>query len=113
MSALAGGRPWRLVKGELVVDVRLTPKSSTDRIDGVAAGPEGPVLKARTRALPDRGLANAAVERLIADWLGVPKRSVSLRSGGKSRLKSVAVEGDAEELSRRLASLVAKLPADE
>jgi hypothetical protein len=112
VSAPAGERPWRLVKGGLVIDVRLTPRSSADRIDGIASGPEGPVLKARTRAVPDKGLANAAVERLIADWLGVPKRSVTLRSGGKSRLKSVTIEGDAEALLRRLASLLAALPTE-
>lgn len=112
MSSSAAVKPWRLVKGGLVIEVRLTPKSSADRIDGVSAGPEGPILKARTRAVPDKGEANGAIERLVADWLGVPKRSVSLKSGGKSRLKSIAVEGDSAALEKRLASLVAKLPAD-
>ena len=111
MSDPALARPWRLANGGVVIDVRLTPKSSADRVDGVAAGPEGPVLKARTRAVPDKGEANAAVERLIADWLGVPMRSVSLRAGGKSRWKSIAVEGDVALLEARLVALVAKLPA--
>ena len=112
MSDPSAARPWRRAKDGLVIDVRLTPKSSVDRVDGVAAGSEGPVLKARTRAVPDKGEANAAVERLIADWLGVPKRNVSLKAGGKSRLKSIAVEGDIAALEKRLASLLAALPKD-
>ena len=38
--------------------------------------------------------------RLIARWLGVPPSMVSVAHGGKSRLKQVAVAGDAEALSR-------------
>jgi hypothetical protein len=112
VSREPAGRPWREVKGGVLIAIRLTPRSSADRIDGLAQGPEGAFLRARTRAVPDKGEANAAVERLIAEWLGVPKRSVSLKSGGKSRLKSVAVEGESAGLSARIALLVTKLPVE-
>ena len=93
-----------------MLEVRLTPKSSRDQVDGVGDGPDGPVLKARVRAVPDQGAANAALERLITDWLGVTQRSVSLKAGGKSRLKSIAIAGDPAELIARIRELVLTFP---
>ena len=68
-----------------------------------------PDLKARVRAIPEAGRANAALEMLIARWLGVPPSTVSVAHGGKSRLKQVAVAGDAEALSCLVAQRVAAL----
>lgn len=52
------------------------------------------VLKARVRAIPDKGKANSALEKLIAKWLRVPASSVRLASGSKSRLKTLEIHGD-------------------
>ena len=52
--------------------VRLNPKSSRDEIAGIEDHGGACVLKARVRAIPEAGRANAALERLIARWLGVP-----------------------------------------
>ena len=90
----AAAKPWRATKAGVVVAVRLTPKSSKDAIEGVETGAEGCYLKARVRALPSEGEANAALTILIAKWLGVPKASVALSGGGKSRLKRVEIAGD-------------------
>lgn len=103
MSRPPPDRPWRAVAGGVVVRVRLTPKSSKDAVEGIEETAEGPALKARVRAVPSEGEANTAVERLLADWLGVPKRTVALGSGGKSRVKSLTVSGDVAELEKRLA----------
>lgn len=85
-------------QGGIALAVRLTPKSSKDEISGIEPYDGKSVLKARVRALPDKGQANAALEKLIAKWLRVPLSTVSLASGGKSRLKSIEVRGDADEL---------------
>ena len=61
------------------------------------------------RAIPEAGRANAALETLIARWLGVPPSTVNVAHGGKSRLKQVAVAGDAEALSRLIAERVIEL----
>jgi uncharacterized protein len=66
------------------------------------------VLKARVRALPDCGRANAALETLIAGWLKVPLSTVKVAHGGKSRLKQVSIEGNAEALSRLIAARLAE-----
>ena len=94
--------PWRHADACVIVRFRLTPKSSKDIIDGLDATVEGPAFKARVRALPKDGAANAALERLVAEWLGVAKSSVRLISGPKSRVKSLAIEGDAREIEMRL-----------
>ncbi|MGD9502903.1 MAG: DUF167 family protein, partial [Methyloceanibacter sp.] len=52
-----------------MLKVRLTPKSSRDAIEGLAEFGGETVLKARVRAVPEAGRANAALEKLIADWL--------------------------------------------
>ena len=61
------------------------------------------------RAVPEAGRANEALETLIAKWLGVPPSTVAVAHGGKSRLKQVAVVGDAEALTRLITQRVADL----
>ncbi len=90
--------------------VRLTPKSSRDEITGVEDFGGNSVLKARVRALPQDGRANQALERLIARWLKVPPSSVSVAQGGKSRVKQVLVEGDADALAALIEARLGALP---
>jgi uncharacterized protein YggU (UPF0235/DUF167 family) len=86
--------------------VRLTPKSSTDAVEGIGVSADGSShLKARVRAVPENGAANAALEKLIAKWLGLPKRDVSLVAGGTSRLKTLCIIGDPKEIGSRIATL--------
>ena len=63
-------------------------------------------FKARVRALPEDGAANAALEALAAKWLGVPKSSVRLVCGGKSRVKSLVIGGDVQALEGRLRAVI-------
>ena len=86
--------------------VRLTPKSQSDGVDGTTDTPDGPAVKARVRAIPEDGAANRALETVIAKWLGVAKGQVSVVSGPKSRIKIVAVTGDASALAARAMSLL-------
>ena len=108
MSALAE-QICRRDKGGIVLAVRLTPKSSKDEISGIESHDGKGVLKARVRAAPDKGKANAALVKLIAKWLRVPGSVVSLASGSKSRLKSIAVHGDTEELVGLLEGRLAEM----
>lgn len=103
------GLPWRRGAGCVIVRVRVTPKSAKDTIDGIETTPDGPALRARVRAVPAEGQANAAIERLLAEWLGVPKTSVALSAGTKSRVKSLEITGDSATIEARLAARV-KLP---
>jgi len=74
--------------------VRLQPGAARDGIDGWDVDAEGrPVLKVRVRARAVDGAANAALVVLIAQALGVPRRSVELARGGQSRLKMLEIDG--------------------
>jgi uncharacterized protein YggU (UPF0235/DUF167 family) len=92
----------------VILAVRLTPKAQRDEVRGAALFDGEAVIAARVRALPEAGRANQALEKLIAGWLGVPASSVKVAQGGKSRLKQVKVEGDAETLSQLIQARLAE-----
>lgn len=88
--------------------VRLTPRSSSDAIDGLAKSADGAVYFAvKVRAVPEKGAANEVLERLLAHRLGVAKRSVRLTAGATSRLKTVHVEGDPATIVSAIESVLA------
>jgi uncharacterized protein (TIGR00251 family) len=99
----------RAGKNGVVLKVRLSPKSSRDEIAGVEDYAGEQVLKARVRAVPEGGHANAALETLIARWLGLPPSRVSIVRGGKSRLKEVAIDGDDATLVPLIANRLGEL----
>ncbi len=107
---IAGEQPWRAGDGCVIVRVRLTPKSSIEAVDGVTPSAEGMALAARVRAVPAEGEANAAVEKLIARWLEVPKTTVRVTAGAKSRLKSLTISGETHCLEQRLRAKLAPVP---
>lgn len=93
--------PWRATGDGLLVRVRSTPKAAQDVIGAIAATADGPALEARVRAAPRDGEANAAVAKLVALWLGVPKSTVALAAGTRSRVKTLTVMGDGTALALR------------
>ncbi len=100
--------PWRASADGLIVALRVTPRGGRDAIDGVETLSDGrSVLKLRVRAIADGGEANRAVTELLAKALGVTKASVRITSGTTSRLKQVAIDGDADRLDQALRSLAA------
>jgi uncharacterized protein (TIGR00251 family) len=95
--------PWTRSRDGLTLRVRVTPKSSKDMVEGLEASAQGPALKVRVRAVPDKGAANAAVLETVAAWLGVAKSTVTLASGSTARVKSLAIAGDGEVLAAQCA----------
>ncbi len=86
----------------LKVSVRLTPKASKDAVEGWAEDEQGrPYLKARVRAAPIEGAANAALEALLAKSLGLAKSAVQVDKGASARLKQVRIEAPWDELDLR------------
>lgn len=102
MAESAAAHPWRRSGEGLLVAVRLTPKSSSDAVEGVDIRDGRPVLKARVRAAPEKGKANMALEGLMAKWIGIPRSRVSLVSGATARLKTIALAGDPDMLAAML-----------
>jgi uncharacterized protein len=96
-------RPWTAAGGALLLDVRLTPKGGRDALDGIAPLADGrSVLKARVRAAPHEGAANAALTRLIAATAGVAASQVTIVGGATARVKRVRVAGDPHVIAAAL-----------
>ena len=87
------------IAGALRIAVRVQPRSARSRI----AGRHGDRLRVQVTAPPVEGAANAAVIELIAGWLEVPRRTVSIVQGhaGRDKVVEVATD-DAAGLARRI-----------
>ncbi len=80
----------------------MVPASSRDCI----AGWLGETLKLRVRAPAERGKANAAVEKLLSEALGVPKGCARIVAGNTSPRKTVEISGLSEsEVRERLSKV--------
>lgn len=95
--------PFRITEGGIIVAIRLTPGARADQITGVDIEADGaPVLKARVRAVAEKGKANTALIALVAKWLGVPKSTIEIVAGATSRVKQLAIIGNASDLEDAL-----------
>lgn len=81
--------------------LRVQPRAARSRV----VGRHGDALKVQVAAPPVDGAANAAVVSLLADWLDVPRRDLSIVRGEASRDKVVEVA------SREPAALAARIAA--
>lgn len=72
-----------------VITVRVIPRAGRSGIAGTRDG----ALLVRLNAAPVENAANAELIEVIADALGVPKRSVTIASGEKSRRKTILIAG--------------------
>ena len=91
----------------IVLNVRLTPRSARDAIEGIECSADGrTVLKVRVRAAPVEGEANEALRRLIAKALGIALRQIELAAGSAARLKRLRIAGDAQMLDALLGRLL-------
>lgn len=86
---------------DLMLSVRLTPRSAKEEIGGVWRDEKGlDWLQVSVRAVPEKGRANAALVKFVAGRLGVPARDVVLEAGDTNRLKRLRIVGRAAELNR-------------
>jgi len=106
-----GERPWTAMTDGVVVRVRLTPKGGRDSIEGLERLADGQtVLKARVRAAPSDGEANAALERLLAVTLGIGASRVDVIAGATARVKRVKIAGNPAAISAALERTLAAMP---
>jgi uncharacterized protein (TIGR00251 family) len=78
------------------LDVRMIPRSPRSRVDGV----RGDAVLIRLAAPPVDGAANEALVAFLSGALGLPRRSITIVSGEKSRDKRVRIEGLDEAAAR-------------
>jgi len=99
-------RAWQKFDDYIRLAVRLTPNGGRNAIDGLEPdGEGGMLLKARVTAIPEKGKANKALIALVAKSLGIAKSSVSLASGETSRKKILRIDGDPEDVMKKLERL--------
>ncbi len=70
------------------------------------------ILKARVRAAPTGGEANAALIALVAKTLDVARSKVTLAAGESARIKRIAIEGDGKSLAARLETIASGLKSE-
>lgn len=87
------------------IAVRVTPRSAKPGIGAWRIGADGSEeLEVRVAEAPADGAANAAVVKLLAKALGVPRSSVEIVGGATSRHKRVSVPLEADDARNRLVS---------
>jgi len=84
--------------GSILIRVKVTPRAKKESV-GPAGGERLPV---KLTAPPVEDKANKALIALFAKKLGAPKSSVSIKSGHKSREKTVLVQGITSDHAKKL-----------
>jgi uncharacterized protein len=74
---------------EARLDVRVIPRAPRTLVDGMRGG----AILVRLAAPPVDGAANEALIAFLSDALALPRRSIRIVSGEKSRDKTVAIAG--------------------
>ncbi|MDH4094063.1 MAG: DUF167 domain-containing protein [Betaproteobacteria bacterium] len=72
----------------MILDLYVQPGASRAGFDGT----HGDRIKVKLRARAVDGAANEALVEFLAGHYGVPKRSVRIASGLRSRLKRVVID---------------------
>jgi uncharacterized protein YggU (UPF0235/DUF167 family) len=90
-------------RGSTRLRLRVSPGAPRARV----VGRVGEAWKVRVAVQPERGRANDAVVRLLADTLALPRDAVTVVSGHGGREKVVELAGiGPAQIERRLASAV-------
>lgn len=89
--------------------LRLTPKASRDQIGEIAPEADGgAVLKVSVTTVPEDGKANAALIALLAKKWKLAKSRIEIIQGATDRRKTLFIEGEPDELARRILESVRK-----
>ncbi len=78
------------------LDIRVQPRASRNAIEVDGERPDVKII-VRVTAAPESGKANDAVVALLAKRLRVPRRSIRIVRGHKSRNKRISMEGISTE----------------
>jgi len=79
-----------------ILRIHVVPNAKSDRVAGI----HGDAIKIKLRASAVEGKANAALIRFLADHLKLPRHSIALERGHRSRDKLIRIHGAASEKTR-------------
>jgi uncharacterized protein len=86
----------------IILQVKVVPGARRDRV----AGRYGDGIKIQTSAPPEGGKANAAVSKILAQFLGLKPAQVQLASAAANPRKQFRISGlSAAQLAEKLATL--------
>jgi uncharacterized protein len=89
----------RATNDGVLIAVRVVPRAARAGLAGVRED----ALLVRLNAAPVEGAANDELIEVLSDALGVPRRSVSITVGERSRRKTVLIRGlSADEIASRI-----------
>ena len=86
--------------GGVYISLHIQPGAKREAVAGLF----GTALKVALNAPPVDGKANAALQRFLAEKLGIPKKNITLCSGMTSRDKRVFAAGITIEQAEKLLS---------
>lgn len=92
-----------------MIAVKAVPRSRATRAVGVQAG----ALRVQIAAPPHQGRSNAALCAYLAACAGVRGPAVRLRKGSGGARKLIEVDGDPEEIARRVGAALAEFAGGE
>jgi len=78
----------------MIIRLKVIPNAPKNSLESFEDG----VLKVKVSAVPDRGKANDAIIKLLADVFDLPKREITIISGQTSRLKKIELPVTEEEI---------------
>jgi hypothetical protein len=82
----------------ITINIKVTPNSKFNRIEGVELNEKDQVcLKVKVSAQPQDGKANVAVIKLLSEFYNIPKSYIDISSGWTSRLKTVTIANLSKE----------------
>ncbi len=98
---------FRQIDEGWVLNIHLIPNASKDEITGIDNyGNKTSRLKVKVRAVPEKGKANKALCRLLAKYFKLPKSSLGVISGHKSRTKSILIREASEDFEKKLEQIL-------
>lgn len=87
--------------------LRATPNAADNAVTGIWRDADrNRRLAVKVTAPPDKGKANAAIIKLLATKLSLPKSALSVTAGETARLKTIHIEGEPGMLAAKLFSLM-------
>jgi uncharacterized protein (TIGR00251 family) len=93
----------REINGQIFLDIKAAPGSSRSRLSGIREGR----LTVKIAAAAEDGRANAGLIAFFAGALGCAKKEITIKSGERSRLKTLAFPSGMKE---RLRALIESMP---
>jgi uncharacterized protein (TIGR00251 family) len=106
-TAPGGGEESLNGPGDLSLDLSVQPGASRSEVVGLRNGR----LRVRIAAAPEDGKANSELQSWLSRLLGCPKKDIVIKTGEKSRLKTIGLPRELRgKLEALLGGAETKLP---